>query len=52
MNSLKSRRQRRFQMCIRDSCYSNASSFIRAFKRICEMTPGEYREKVKKEKET
>lgn len=33
-------------------CYSNASSFIRAFKRICEMTPGEYREKVKKEKET
>lgn len=33
-------------------CYSNASSFIRAFKRICDMTPGEYREKVKREKET
>lgn len=32
-------------------CYSNASSFIRAFKRIRNMTPGEYREKVKKENE-
>ncbi len=27
--------------------YSNASSFIRAFKRVSNMTPGEYREKVR-----
>lgn len=28
--------------------YSNASSFIRAFKRVANMTPGEYREETRK----